>query len=91
MSNASPKSQDVTKSKMTDKFSLILWNDDVNSFDDVIDALVEICEHDFIQAEQCATITHYKGKCEVKSGEPFTKLHSMKVQFDMRKITTTIE
>jgi len=48
--------------------SLILYNDDVNTFDHVIECLVEICEHEPEQAEQCAIIVHYKGKCAVKSG-----------------------
>lgn len=48
---------------------LILFNDDVNTFDHVIDCLVDICGHDEIQAEQCAYIVHYQGKCIVKEGE----------------------
>jgi ATP-dependent Clp protease adaptor protein ClpS len=48
--------------------ALILFNDDVNTFDFVIDCLMEICEHEFEQAEQCAHIVHYKGKCDVKHG-----------------------
>lgn len=51
------------------KHQIILHNDDVNTFDWVIESLVEICEHNAIQAEQCATIVHYKGKCDVKSGD----------------------
>ncbi|MEN8157093.1 MAG: ATP-dependent Clp protease adaptor ClpS [Bacteroidota bacterium] len=47
---------------------LVLHNDDVNTFDYVMETLVEICDHSQTQAEQCATITHYKGKCEVRSG-----------------------
>lgn len=47
---------------------LILHNDEVNTFDYVMETLVEICDHSMTQAEQCATITHYKGKCEVRSG-----------------------
>ncbi|MEZ4808343.1 MAG: ATP-dependent Clp protease adaptor ClpS [Flavobacteriales bacterium] len=47
---------------------IILHNDDVNTFDHVIDCLVEICGHDPIQAEQCAWIVHYNGKCSVKRG-----------------------
>ena len=50
------------------KFEIILYNDDVNTFDWVIECLVEICEHNALQAEQCAIITHYKGKCSVKRG-----------------------
>ncbi len=48
--------------------SLILHNDDVHSFEYVIDVLVKVCDHDVFQAEQCAYITHYKGKCDVKRG-----------------------
>ena len=48
---------------------IVLFNDDVNTFDHVIDSLVEICDHTFEQAEQCALLVHYKGKCAVKTGE----------------------
>ena len=47
---------------------IVLFNDDVNTFDHVIDSLVEICDHTFEQAEQCAILVHYKGKCTVKTG-----------------------
>lgn len=47
---------------------IILHNDDVNTFDHVILSLMEICDHDPIQAEQCAMIVHYTGKCSVKRG-----------------------
>lgn len=47
---------------------LILYNDDVNTFDWVIECLVGICKHTPIQAEQCAWIVHHKGKCDVKHG-----------------------
>ena len=49
-------------------FELVLFNDDVNTFDWVIKSLIEVCEHEQIQAEQSAYIVHYKGKCSVKSG-----------------------
>jgi ATP-dependent Clp protease adaptor protein ClpS len=48
---------------------IILHNDDVNTFDHVIEALISVCEHTLEQAEQCAMLVHYKGKCTVKSGE----------------------
>lgn len=48
---------------------LVLFNDDVNTFDFVIDSLISICEHTDEQAHQCALIVHYKGKCTVKTGE----------------------
>jgi ATP-dependent Clp protease adaptor protein ClpS len=47
---------------------LVLLNDDVNTFDFVIESLVDICNHTPEQAETCAFIVHYKGKCAVKSG-----------------------
>lgn len=48
--------------------TLILYNDDINTFDHVIKSLVEICGHDSVQAEQCALIVHFKGSCEIKTG-----------------------
>ena len=53
----------------------MLFNDDFNSFDHVIDCLVAICEHDPIQAEQCAVITHFNGKCKIKNGSPMDLLN----------------
>lgn len=47
---------------------IVLYNDDVNTFDHVVDMLVATCDHTPIQAEQCSLIVHYKGKCSVKSG-----------------------
>ncbi len=47
---------------------IVLYNDDVNTFDHVIDTLIMVCEHTVEQAEQCAILVHYKGKCTVKTG-----------------------
>ncbi|MES2812720.1 MAG: ATP-dependent Clp protease adaptor ClpS [Bacteroidota bacterium] len=47
---------------------IILYNDDVNTFDHVIDTLIRVCQHDELQAEQCAILVHYKGQCAVKTG-----------------------
>lgn len=47
---------------------IVLFNDEINTFDHVIETLVYACEHTPIQAEQCAWIVHYKGKCTVKTG-----------------------
>ena len=47
---------------------IIVYNDDVNTFDHVIETLVQVCEHHPHQAEQCAMIIHYNGKCAVKTG-----------------------
>ncbi len=48
---------------------IVLHNDEVNTFDYVIDSLISVCEHTLEQAEQCTYLVHYKGKCTVKSGE----------------------
>jgi ATP-dependent Clp protease adaptor protein ClpS len=48
---------------------IVLYNDDVNTFDHVINCLIFACEHTPEQAEQCSIIVHYKGKCTVKTGE----------------------
>lgn len=48
---------------------IVLFNDDVNTFDFVIDSLISVCDHTTEQAEQCTWLVHYKGKCTVKTGE----------------------
>ncbi len=48
--------------------TLVLWNDDVHTFDYVIKALVDICRHTVEQAEQCAILVHCHGKCAIKHG-----------------------
>lgn len=48
---------------------IVLYNDDVNTFDHVIETLVYACDHTPEQAEQCSIIVHYKGKCTVKTGD----------------------
>ncbi|AIG30434.1 ATP-dependent Clp protease adaptor ClpS [Flavobacterium psychrophilum] len=47
---------------------IVLFNDDVNTFDHVINTLIRVCHHEELQAEQCALLVHYKGKCVVKTG-----------------------
>lgn len=47
---------------------LVLFNDDVNTFDHVIETLIYACDHTPLQAEQCSIIVHHKGKCTVKTG-----------------------
>ena len=52
----------------TDVHTLMVYNDEVNTFEYVIDTLIEVCEHTPEQAEQCTLLIHYKGKCSVKNG-----------------------
>lgn len=56
------------KNKRTDKKNIIIYNDDVNTFDWVIQSLIEVCDHESLQAQQCAMIVHNNGKCAVKGG-----------------------
>ena len=60
-------SEGVEEVQGENKF-LILHNDDVHTFDYVIEALIKVCKMDSIQAEQCTYLVHYKGKCDVKIG-----------------------
>ncbi len=69
---------------------LILHNDEWNSFDHVIKSLVEICDHDMVQAEQCAYITHFNGKCDVKKGS-FSSLKAMKDLLVLKELNVTID
>lgn len=66
--NIKPKEIEDISILESREHEIILYNDDVNTFDHVIDCLVKICEHTYIQAEQCAYIVHYSGKCVVKTG-----------------------
>ncbi len=69
---------------------LVLYNDDVNTFDHVINCLIEICKHDALQAEQCALLVHYKGKAIVKEGE-FEKLEAMCVALCDKGLSAVID
>jgi ATP-dependent Clp protease adaptor protein ClpS len=71
-------------------YQLIVWNDDVNTFDWVIESLVEICHHSPEQAEQCALLIHYKGKCTVKNGE-YIDLSTMCEALLDRGISATVD
>lgn len=57
--------------------SLVVYNDDFNTFEHVTNTLIKVCEHDVQQAEQCTYLIHYKGRCAVKSGN-FQKLKPMR-------------
>mgnify|MGYP005704842515 FL=1 len=68
MTNKSDSTDRINKKGVAFK-TLYLINDDFNSFDHVIDCLVAICDHNPIQAEQSALLTHYKGRCDILKGE----------------------
>lgn len=83
----------VTTDTLTEEatgWSLIVWNDDVNTFDWVIETLVKVCNHEATQAEQCAIIIHFKGKCAVKNGG-YDELKAMCDAITEREIGATVE
>jgi ATP-dependent Clp protease adaptor protein ClpS len=83
--------QDVDVLEAFDKqHSLIVWNDDVNTFEWVIETLVDVCGHSAEQAEQCAMIIHTQGKYAVKHGN-YDDLKPMKDAIVDRGIDATIE
>ena len=79
----------LEKTIETDIKKLVIYNDDVNTFEWVIATLVEVCRHTSEQAEQCTLIIHYKGKCSVKEGE-FEELIFMRNEICRRGISAEI-
>ncbi len=86
------KFKEITKNKeaITSNKVLVLYNDDFNTFDFVIDTLVDVCGHNPEQAEQCTLIIHFKGKCAVKSGS-LSELKPMHKEMINRKLTSNIQ
>ena len=82
--------KEISKSKDSYGNFLILHNDDYHTFDYVIDALVDICDHDEEQAVQCTYLIHYKGKADVKKGS-YDFLKPMMTQLRKKDLKATIE
>ena len=78
------------KEQIVQQRELILHNDDFNTFDHVITCLIAICEHSDVQAEQCAFIVHYNGKCSVKKGA-FEILEPMLLALQLQNLTVEIK
>ncbi|UKN01592.1 ATP-dependent Clp protease adaptor ClpS [Paracrocinitomix mangrovi] len=77
------------ETKVDKNRTLVLYNDDVNTFEFVIDSLVKICKHELMQAEQCTWIVHYNGKCSVKEGN-FRDLRPMRQALSEKGLTAKI-
>ena len=71
-------------------YKLIVWNDNRNTFEWVIETLIDVCAHTYEQAEQCACIIHFQGKYAVKQGD-YETLRSMREAITERGINATIE
>lgn len=84
------ESVDVLEKEVVDDLcELVVFNDDVNTFEHVINTLVKVCRHNIEQAEQCALLIHYKGKCSVKQGT-FDELRPMCESILSVGITATV-
>ena len=82
--------EDVLVLDETDEiYKLVLHNDDIHTFDYVIDSLIEVCGHTSEQAEQCTVLVHYKGKCTVKTGS-MDVLKPMHEKLISRSLTSEI-
>ena len=83
-----------TKSKsdelLSKPYRLDLHNDDYNSFDHVISCLMKVCNHEFEQANQCAHLVHFRGKCDVKYGDLET-ISGMKNRHQSSGLSVTME
>ncbi len=94
MANVKPNYNEELETDVLDDVSnnsqLIVWNDEVNTFDWVIETLIEVCKHTPEQAEQCAMFIHTKGKYAVKDGD-YENLKPMCDAITERGINATVE
>ena len=79
-----------TEDQVSEEKDLILHNDDHNTFDFVIETLIEVCDHDPVTAEQLTLIVHYKGKCTIRSGD-LEELTPMSQEMSDRGLTVSIK
>lgn len=86
-----PKQSTKSQDSKEDSYycELVLLNDDHNTFDYVIECLIEVCGHTAEQAEQCAYLTHYRGSCKIASGW-ITEIHKMKDELTERGLKVKI-
>mgnify|MGYP001768566081 CR=1 FL=1 len=85
-----PQLEEIIQEDRVNGRFLILHNDDVHSFDYVINSLIEVCEMEPVQAEQCTYLVHYKGKCDVKKGA-YEILKPYKQGLIERELNATID
>ncbi len=85
-----PKHTSETEKEINNDHVLILFNDDVNTFQHVTSSLMEICKHNNEQAFQCALIAHMKGNCEIKTGE-FDFLNELKRALISKGLTAVVD
>jgi len=88
MTKRAPRPRSSSRGRVNER-SLLLVNDDVNSFEHVISSLVEVCGHDELQAEQCAVLTHIKGGCVIKIADTAT-LEKMSTKLKELSLETVV-
>lgn len=75
--------------EQTKSHKLVMYNDADNSFSYIMACLIRFCEHDPLQAEQCALIAHNKGECSIKAGD-FLEMLDLHKDFEKVRIKTEI-
>lgn len=90
MTKLKSKSTTDLKDKLGQPYTLICHNDDYNTFAWVIECLMKVCGHEYLQAEQCAHIIHFTGKCDVKRGD-YETLNEMYMKLSGANLTVTLE
>ncbi|MFH1005861.1 MAG: ATP-dependent Clp protease adaptor ClpS [Bacteroidota bacterium] len=79
----------MKRKRKKNSYDLVLYNDDLNSFDFVIETLIDVCNHEHLQAIQCTYIIHFNGKCGVKCGT-YEKLEPLFSELIRRGLTAKI-
>ena len=75
---------------LDDGHEVVLFNDDHNTFDFVIDTLIDLCQHNEVQAEQCAVLVHFKGQCSVKKGD-YDSMLSISREMNRRGLSSVVK
>jgi ATP-dependent Clp protease adaptor protein ClpS len=78
------------ETSVADGWQIVLYNDEHNTFDHVIECLMAYCAHEVLQAEQCALIVHTRGKCSVKTGD-YAELEPICTALSERDLTAEVE
>ncbi len=90
MSSTKEQVESKVEEILSKPYVLILENDDYNSFDWVITCLMKVCKHEYEQANQCAHIVHFKGRCDVKYGD-YEEISEMKEKLKSAGLSVTME
>ncbi|MDX2361602.1 MAG: ATP-dependent Clp protease adaptor ClpS [Crocinitomicaceae bacterium] len=90
MSQVETALEELVVTELVEKKDLVVFNDDYNTFEHVIESLIKVCKHQSIQAEQCTWIVHHNGKCQVKRAE-YEQLEPMCTALLDRGITAEIQ